>query len=548
MSSPIISDFLAGSVARRPRERALGYIRAGELAWLTWQEIADQAKLLAAALCGAGVAPGDRVAQVSENRYEWIITDLALHLAGAVHVPIHVTLSAEQIAEQIIDCDARVVFVSSQELLAKFVDRLPTGNVFFVHDEQDCGSQKPLLDHPAGGAHQVVAPVPRAPSPESLATILYTSGTTGRSRGVMLTHANLASNAAATADAFGDDHPELRLCVLPLSHIYARTCDLYTWLYRGTQLVLAETRETLARDLQIVRPSALNAVPFLYQRIADRVKAGDGDQAQALREFFGGRIEHLNCGGAPLAPDTERWYTEHGLTVLLGYGLTETSPVVAASTPKSYRAGAVGRLIDEVEVRIAEDGEILVRGPNVMSGYWKNAAATSAAIQDGWFRTGDLGELDSDGFLFIRGRKKELIVLSTGKKVAPSRVELLLTASPIIEQAIVFGDNLCGLVVLIVPSAVEGARSHPVGTRRGAMDEIYAAEIKRRLASAAHEEQVHRFALLDRPFAIERGEMTGKLSLCRAVIAKNFAAELEKLSASQSAGKQVGESAVSPAL
>jgi long-chain acyl-CoA synthetase len=332
--------------------------------------------------------------------------------------------------------------------------------------------------------------------------------------------------------------------VLPLSHIYARTCDLYTWLYRGTQLVLADNRETLARDLQIVKPSALNAVPFLYQRIADRVRAGAGDHSQALRDFFGGRMEQLNCGGAPLAPETERWYAEQGLTVLLGYGLTETSPVVAASTPKSNRAGAVGRVLDGVDVRIADDGEILVRGPNVMQGYWKDDAATASAIQNGWFHTGDLGELDADGFLFIRGRKKELIVLSTGKKVAPSRVELLLTASPIVEQAIVFGDNLCGLVALIVPSA-EGVASC---NGQQAKDEKYAAEIKRCLASAAHEEQVHRFALLDRPFAIERGEMTGKLSLCRGVIAKNFAAELQKLSAAQSAGKQADASTATPVL
>ena len=321
--------------------------------------------------------------------------------------------------------------------------------------------------------------------------------------------------------------PELRLCVLPLSHIYARTCDLYTWLYRGTQLVLAESRETLARDLQLVRPAALNAVPYIYQKIADRVRTSDGDHAQALRDFFGGHIEQLNGGGAPLAPETETWYAEQGLPVLLGYGLTETSPVVAASTPKSHRAGAVGRLLADVEVRIAADGEILVRGPNVMLGYWHDEAATANAIRDGWFHTGDLGELDADGFLSIRGRKKELIVLSTGKKVAPTRVELLLTASPMIEQACVFGDGQCGLVALVVPSAVGGEE-------RGARSEAIRAEISRCLKSAAHEEQIHRFVLLDRPFSIDRGEMTGKLSLCRAVIARNFAAEIQGIQQSQS--------------
>lgn len=521
-----ISDFLANSVARRSNERALGYVRAGDLHWLTWQQVADQAAQLAVTLRVAGIAPGDRVAQVSENRYEWIITDLAIHLAGAVHVPIHTTLSGEQIAEQIADSGARLVFVSSQAMLDKFVGLAPQGITYLIHEEQGDGPPLPV------GPQTVSSPAlsPQPPAPASLATILYTSGTTGRSRGVMLSHSNLASNAATTAEAFGDDYPDLRLCVLPLSHIYARTCDLYTWLYRGSQLVLAESRETLARDLQLARPAALNAVPYIYQKIADRIRTGDGDHAQQLRDFFGGRIEHLNCGGAPLAPETEAWYAEQGLPVLLGYGLTETSPVIAASTPGSYRPCAVGRLLKDVEVRIAPDGEILTRGPHVMLGYWHDEEATAAAIVDDWFHTGDLGAVDADGFLAIRGRKKELIVLSTGKKVAPTRVELLLTESPLIEQACVFGDNRCGLVALIVPAPQTPPSAGGLAQPQAVNDQqaLYAAEINRCLASAAHEEQVHHFVLTERPFSIDRGEMTAKLSLCRAVIARNFAAEIEQ--------------------
>ena len=521
-----ISDFFANSVARRGNELALGYVRAGELHWLTWQQVADQASQLAATLRVAGIAPGDRVAQVSENRWEWIITDLAIHLAGAVHVPIHITLSGEQIAEQITDSGARLVFVSSQPMLAKFVDLAPKGITYIIHDEQTEGPRTPV----GVQAARSPAPSPQPPAPATLATILYTSGTTGRSRGVMLSYGNLASNAAATAEAFGDDYPQRRLCVLPLSHIYARTCDLYTWLYRGSQLVLCESRETLARDLQLARPAALNAVPYIYQKIADRIRTGDGDHAQQLRDFFGGHIEHLNCGGAPLAPESEAWYAEQGLPVLLGYGLTETSPVIAASTPSSYRPGTVGRLLRDVEVRIAQDGEILTRGPQVMLGYWHDEEATAAAISNGWFHTGDLGMVDADGFLAIRGRKKELIVLSTGKKVAPTRVELLLTESPLIEQACVFGDNRCGLVALIVPSTTAQPPAGGLAQPQTAIDQqaLYAAEITRCLASAAQEEQVHHFVLTDRPFSIDRGEMTAKLSLCRAVIARNFAPEIER--------------------
>ena len=293
--SPTIAGFLANSVARRGNEHALGYIRSGNLHWLTWQQLNEQATRLAATLRIAGVSPGDRVAQVSENRYEWIITDLALHLACAVHVPIHVTLSAEQIAEQITDSGSKLVFVSSKELLDKFAAKLPHGLTYIVHDAGP---------PPAPLGISSLAPNSQPPAPSALATILYTSGTTGRPRGVMLSHANLATNASTLVDSFGEIREELRLCVLPLSHIYARTCDLYTWVYRGSQLVIAESRETLDRDLALVQPTALNAVPFLYQRVADRIRAATSDehqQAVALKKFFGGQIEILNCGGAPLA-------------------------------------------------------------------------------------------------------------------------------------------------------------------------------------------------------------------------------------------------------
>ncbi len=445
--STTIADFFARSVARRPTENALGQIKGGQLHWLTWQEVATRASHLAAELRSARIAPGDRVAQVSENRIEWIITDLATHLAGAVHVPIHITLSAEQIAHQIIDSEARVVFVSTRELLSKFADQLPRDIPVLIHDDSPLNSQPPALPG-VSSSH----PCPPSPVPSSLATILYTSGTTGQPRGVMLSHNNLASNAAALAESFDMNEEEVRLCVLPLSHIYARTCDLYTWIYRGTKLVLAESRETLARDLQLVRPTALNAVPYVFQKIAEKIRAGGGDESTALRNFLGGHMDILNCGGAPIPIETEAWFNAHGQTLLTGYGLTETSPVISASTPHARRPGSVGRVLPGIEVRIADDGELLTRGPNLMLGYWHDEpppqptpSATAGSIPATSLRS------TPTAYLFIQGRKKELIVLSTGKKVAPTRVELLLTASPLIEQACVFGDGHHGLVALIVP-------------------------------------------------------------------------------------------------
>jgi long-chain acyl-CoA synthetase len=517
-----VTEFLEQTVSARGGERALGFVRNGQVQWRTWEEVWKAALSLSAELKIAGVAPGDRVAQVSENRYEWVFTDLALHLIGAVHVPIHVTLSGQQIAEQIRDCGAKFVFVSTEELLATFAERLPVSTICRLHDAQNERCEA-LLDASATADSEqpAVAPELRCVDPDQLATILYTSGTTGRSRGVMLSHANLASNAEAVCEAHcvGSDHTVL--CILPLSHIYARTCDLYTWIVSGSRLVLAESRETLVRDCQMVRPTALNAVPFLYQRVMESIcnSSTASDHSAALRVAFGGEIEQLYCGGAPVGADVERWYAENGLPLLPGYGLTEASPVLAVSTPEACRVGSVGKAIPGVQLRIAEDGELLALGPNVMLGYWHDEAGTAEAISDGWLRTGDLAALDDDGFVYIRGRKKELIVLSTGKKVSPTRVESLLMASPLIHQAAVFGDGRCGLVALIVPRNEE----------RGARNELFEDEIERCLACAAHEEQIQHFVILNRPFAIERGELTAKMSLCRNVIARNFAVELASL-------------------
>ena len=296
-----IPAFLTSAVEHRGDEPALGTICDGKLRWRTWREVWDDAQTLAATLRVAGVSPGDRVAQVSEN--------LALQLCGAVHVPIHVTLSGEQIAEQIAACAPRVIFVSRGELLAKFSDRLTHGKTIFVHDEHEYGASK----LPLGGEAKTQAVVAPLVDEDALATILFTSGTTGRPRGVMLSQRNLASNAAALADAHGGSHEQTRLNILPFNHIYARTCDLYTWIYRGSRLVLAESRETLLRDLQLVRPTALSAVPYVYQRIADGVrKLAAADEAAALAAAFGGQMERLTCGGGAPAPGNERGDARRG--------------------------------------------------------------------------------------------------------------------------------------------------------------------------------------------------------------------------------------------
>ncbi len=522
-----IPQIFAATVACASAQPALGTINQGQLSWRTWAEIDADVQKLACTLSSAGVGPGQPVAQISENRYEWILADLAILSLGAVHVPMHMTLSVKQIIAQLADCRAEVLFLS---------DKAPTGIAKQLAPElKIIGFDSRHASQEAGSA----ATNYLGPQPHDLATILYTSGTTGRPRGVMLTHNNLVSNAIATAEAVGSTSDETRLCFLPLSHIYARTCDLTTWLNRGTRLVLAESRETIVRDCQIAQPTVINGVPYFYQKIAEHIQAADQvDQPGAIHELLGSRIKRCFCGGAAVAPEVEALFESQSLPLLSGYGLTEASPVVSASSRENTTPGTVGRPLFNLEVKIA-DGEILVRGPSVMRGYWQDEPATQEALADGWLRTGDLGEFEADGNLRIVGRKKEIIVLSTGKNVSPTIVEQRLTGSPLIEYACVMGDGQKCLAALIVPNpdAIKSAIRRQrlwVWSRRRAVThprirELYRKEIDRLLGGSSREEQIGPFEILDRAFCVECGELTPKLSLCRAQIVKNFSARIERM-------------------
>jgi long-chain acyl-CoA synthetase len=496
-------------VSRRTDRPALGVIEDGQLQWQPWRELAARVQAWAADLVGRGIQPGDRVAQIGANSEGWILADLAIQTAGAVHVPMHISLSPAQVAQQIDHCGAKIVIADTQ-----CAERI----------RAEIGSNVTLASYDELGQTSTSDKLPRdrLPKPNDLATILYTSGTTGPPRGVMLTQRNVAANAVSTADVLAADDDEIRLLILPLSHIYARTCDLYCWIYRGTRLVIAESRETAVRDCQLAQPTVLNAVPYFYQKLAEGLRAAaERVDAEMLRAALGGAIKMLFCGGAPLAPDIDRFFAERGMPILCGYGLTESSPVITASRPGEYAAGTVGRPLPDVEVRLADDGEILVRGPNVMVGYWENEAETARAIEDGWLRTGDLGAWADNGQLKIVGRKKEMIVLATGKKVAPTVIENLLAASPLIEQCYVLGDGRKCLGALIVPKADRPAD--------GDATALFRQEIDRRLVGMAEFEQIGVFTLLDRPFSIDLGEVTPKLSLCRKVIERNFAQEIEAM-------------------
>ena len=330
---------------------------------------------------------------------------------------------------------------------------------------------------------------------------------------------------------------------LPLSHIFARTCDLYTWIAVGSELALAESRETVVADCVAVKPSLINGVPYFFERVQRHlIDQGRADEEGSLREVFGGRLRLCCSGGAALPGHVYEFWQQRGIPILQGYGLTETSPVICASTPARSRRGCVGPPISGVEVRIADDGEILTKGPHVMVGYYKNQAATDEMIKDGWLYTGDLGALEEDGLLRITGRKKEIIVTAAGKNVAPVLLETLLTEDPLIVQAVVIGDDRNYLGALIVPDADHlkaeiSRRKIRVLSKKGALNHpevraLYEECIRERLSRLSRYEQVRKFILLDGGFTIESGEMTPKLSLRREIIAQNRASEIEQMFAS----------------
>lgn len=538
LESMTIPALLAATVARRGDAPALGVIAGGTLVWRSWSELGAQIARAAEGLAARGVAPGDRVAQLSPNGEGWIVADLAIQHLGAVHVPLHAALAPAQAAEQVRHAGARLLLVDNAATTARV--RTAVGGQAEIINYAELCDPPPLKGGGRGGIPDVSITANASPVPESLATILYTSGTTGPPRGVMLTQRNLVANAVGVTDAVAAIADEIRLCVLPLSHIYARTCDLYSWIYRGTRLVLAESRETILRDCQLARPTVINAVPYFYQKVADGLRGNERTaDAEALRQAFGGAVKRCYCGGAGLAPEVEEFFAQRGLPVLCGYGLTEAAPVVTATTFDTYAAGTVGRPLPNLETRLADDGELLVRGPNVMQGYWHDPAATAAVLQEGWLHTGDLAEWAENGNLRIVGRKKEMIVLATGNKVAPTRIEQLLVGSSWIEQCCVVGDGRKCLAALIVPNPDRlrqeiRRRRLFVWSRRRALTHpkvlaLYREEIDRCLAGVASFEQVGPFVLLGRGFSVEAGEMTPKLSLCRGVIERVFSGEIETM-------------------
>jgi long-chain acyl-CoA synthetase len=545
---------------------------------------------LSRALDELGVHPGDRVGLFAPNRPEWHVADFAILGLGAVDVPIYFNESPERIAYILNDSGARVVVTAGAEQARRLFscrDRLRTVEQVIV------AGAPPELDPEilryetlvaVGGEAEVMAYRRRAAevAPDQLATIIYTSGTTGEPKGVMLTHANLTANVIDTFGPLGYNPRDVALSFLPLSHVYERIMG-YAYLFYGVPVAYVERMDDVPAALREVRPTVAAAVPRFFEKfyagVMERGQQATGIRRRLfdwalrlarealpwraygrpvplrvklawlaanriayskIRAGMGGRMRAFSSGGAPLARELVEFFWSVDVKVYQGYGLTETSPVVSTNLPGANKVGTVGRPIPNVEVRIADDGEILVRGPCVMRGYYQKPAETQGALSpEGWLRTGDIGYLDPDGYLLVTDRKKELLKTAAGKFVAPQPIENTLKSSPFILNAAVVGDKRKFIAALIVPHfANVEARASEFGRHFNSRAELAAdpwvhtligEEIQRLTAHLAQYETIKRFALLGEDFTFENGELTHTLKLKRRILEERYHDTIERL-------------------
>ncbi|MEO1090592.1 MAG: AMP-dependent synthetase/ligase [Pseudomonadota bacterium] len=551
----------------------------------TWNEVAEQVALLARALREAGVQAGDRVVIVAENRPEWLIADLAALTLGAVTVPAYTTNTVRDHQFILSHSGASAVFYSGAAVartLLPAIREVGTIRTIVAIEPPDDAADLPIFSYATAlerGAAADATPF-AMPAPHDLACIIYTSGTGGQPKGVMLSHANMLANVDGSIDLLeelgvGDD--EVFLSFLPLSHSYEHTAGQFVPMGIGAQVYYAEGVDTLSQNLGEARPTILTCVPRLYEVMRQRILAGvnraGGTKAWLFKkaveigtkryekqplavherlldllldrlvrtkvnERFGGRLKAMVSGGAPLNYDVGVFFAALGLPIFQGYGQTEASPVISANRPKRHKLKSVGLPLRGVEIRIAEDGEILVRGNLVMKGYWQDDAATASTLIDGWLHTGDVGSIDDEGFLSITGRKKEMIVNSGGDNISPQRVEGVLSLEPEIGQVLVYGDRRPHLVALVVPDAdflKAFATSQGVEADLTAIADnpelrkAVGAAITRANAELSVIEKVRRFEIMGEPFTIENGTMTPTLKLRRPIIVERHQTLFEQL-------------------
>ncbi len=543
------------------------------------------------ALQKLGVRKGDRVAILSENRPEWSTADFAILLLGAITVPVYATLTPEQTAYTLRDSGASVVFLSTEHQLQKVQSILPQTQVrrIVVMDRveidrvelpsgaaSNCQLMNQFFDEGASELDPQTEAAARAIQSDDLATIIYTSGTTGVSKGVMLTHGNMASNINYSLLGF-EMHPGLiSVSFLPLSHVTARHVD-FTLLYHGVTLAYCPLMENLPATLLEVRPTVCVSVPRVYEKVYAKTEmtargfpkraiyrwalsVGRDNKAAILagktpaspswklanklvfskiRAGMGGKVETFISGGAPLGRELAEWYASVGIRIHEGYGLTETSPVIAVNTPVNHRIGTVGKILPNLEVRIADDGEILVRGPSVFKGYWNRPDETQHAFLDEWFKTGDIGNVDADGYLSVTDRKKELIKTSGGKFIAPQPIENSLKLNPLVGTAAIVGDKRKFACVILSPNFAlleEWARSEDLIFSSRAelaahpkVQALYQEIVEGVNQNLARFEKLKRVLLVPDEFTPDNGALTPTMKLRRRVIEERYRDQIDEL-------------------
>ncbi|MBI3657253.1 MAG: long-chain fatty acid--CoA ligase [Acidobacteria bacterium] len=571
------------------------YKHSGEWLMMSHTELANRVQDLAMGLMELGVSPGDRVALLCEHRPEWSIIDLAILSCGGVVVPIYATQIGSQIEYIVNDSHARMIFVSTRAQLEKVLSvaqRMDQLEYIVVIDRVTLPhTVKPVMQ--VSELEQYGRPAPPARSKrlqevragirrEDVATIIYTSGTTGVQKGVILMHGNLLSNVAAALADFDIGDKDIALSFLPMAHVFERTV-MYCYLDRGVSVYFAESIDAVAANMKEVRPTLMTSVPRLFEKAYQKILTVGNSGSPLKRRIFrwamdvgkkwavqshtsgsvglilsleykmawrlvfskwppilGGRMRFCLVGGAALPPDLSYIFLAGGVLLLQGYGLTETSPVITVNTPQANRIGTVGRVISNVEVKLAADGEILVHGPNVMQGYFNLAKESEEVFtSDGWLRTGDIGEFDKDGFLRITDRKKDLIKTSGGKYICPQLIEGQIKISRFVSQVVVIGNGRKFPAALIVPNfetltteaaamgIIEASRNSLVA--RPPIIHLLEQEVDRLTPELAKYEKIKKVALLANELTLEGGELTPTLKVKRRVVEEKYKSAIDKL-------------------
>jgi long-chain acyl-CoA synthetase len=529
-------------------------------------------------LLGWGVGRGDRIAILSENRREWTVADFASLLIGAVVVPLYATLTAEQIAFMLRDSGARAIFVSNEKHLQKISsirEQTKLEQIILMDASRQVSSMAEFMAASPGVHDESLERLARSISQDDLATVIYTSGTTGIPKGVMLTHRNMASNLACSLHGFDLAPGDVSISYLPLSHITARHVD-FAMLNLGVTIAYVPVIENLPQALLEVRPTIFVGVPRLYEKVHGQVElkasgfkkkiynwslqVGRANNRAVLagripgsvswkianrlvyskvRAGMGGAVRIFISGGAPLGTKLAQWYADVGIRIHEGYGLTETSPVIALNNPQNHRLGTVGKPLSNVEVRIAGDGEILVRGPSVFCSYWNKPDETRGAFESDWFKTGDVGNLDADGYLSVTDRKKDLIKTSGGKFIAPQPLENSLKHNPMVAEAVVVGERRKFVSVLISPNFAvleNWAQTRQLSftsreelVQTASVQALYLEIVEALNRDLAQFERLKKMILLAETFSAEDGSLTASMKLRRRIVEERYRTQIDKL-------------------